>query len=178
MRNRCFNLDKFRVFNKIDCQEFGGSFQDYLGGVADIQGRINRNSLVLYTWRFKPRGYQSYVLWTGSPQVIYFELCSLGTYVWVVLCNRLSLVPLNRPLNLQVIILSDNKDSHSLEMKRQKPWITRDADFIIFIIIYTLKYVHQKCQWLKCNKAEDEQYSTAGGSPPPMCVSPCGLEHW
>ena len=34
-----------------------------------------------------------------------------------------------------------------------------------------------KSQWLKCSKAEDEQYSMAGGSPPPTYVSPCGLEH-
>ena len=34
-----------------------------------------------------------------------------------------------------------------------------------------------KSRWLRYSKAEDEQYSTAGGSPPPTCVSPCGLEH-
>ena len=49
---------------------------------------------------------------------------------------------------------------------------------LLLIIIYTTsKYVHYESQWLKCSKAEDEQYSTAGGSLPPACVIPCGLEH-
>ena len=33
-----------------------------------------------------------------------------------------------------------------------------------------------KSQWLKCNMAEDEQYSRAGGSPPQMYVSLCDLK--
>ena len=32
-------------------------------------------------------------------------------------------------------------------------------------------------RWLKCNKAEDERYSTAGGSPPLIYVILCALEH-
>ena len=32
-------------------------------------------------------------------------------------------------------------------------------------------------RWLKCSKAEDEQYSMAGGSPPPTYVTPCALEY-
>ena len=43
MTNRCFNFGQVQGLYKIDCQEYGGSFQDYLGRVADIQGRINRN---------------------------------------------------------------------------------------------------------------------------------------
>ena len=44
--------------------------------------------------------------------------------------------------------------------------------------IYIMKkYVHHKSRWLKYSKAEDEQYSTAGGSPPPTYVSICALEH-
>ena len=35
----------------------------------------------------------------------------------------------------------------------------------------------KKSLWLRCNKAEDEQYSTADGSPPPICVSLCALGH-
>ena len=45
MTNRRFNLDKFRVY-KIDCQEYGESFQDYLGGVADLQRQDNLDFLV------------------------------------------------------------------------------------------------------------------------------------
>ena len=41
MTNRRFNFDKFRGFYKIDCQEYGKSFQDYLGGVVDIQRQDN-----------------------------------------------------------------------------------------------------------------------------------------
>ena len=37
-----------------------------------------------------------------GPQGMYFELLRSGTYVWVVLCNTLSLVPVTRALNLQV----------------------------------------------------------------------------
>ena len=49
---------------------------------------------------------------------------------------------------------------------------------LLLIIIYTSsKYVHHESRWLRCSKAEDEQYSTADGSPPPICVSPCVLEH-
>ena len=50
---------------------------------------------------------------------------------------------------------------------------------LLFIIIYTLsrKYVHYESLWLKYNKAEDERYSTAGGSPPPTYVNLCALEH-
>ena len=49
---------------------------------------------------------------------------------------------------------------------------------LLLIIIYTTsKYVHHESQWLKYSKAEDEQYSTAGGSLPPTYVSLCALEH-
>ena len=45
MTNRRFNVDKFRVY-KIDCQEFGGSFQDYLGRVTDSTKQDNPEILV------------------------------------------------------------------------------------------------------------------------------------
>ena len=49
---------------------------------------------------------------------------------------------------------------------------------LLLIIIYTtFKYVHYESRWLKCSKAEDEQYSMTGGSPPPIYVSLCALEH-
>ena len=49
---------------------------------------------------------------------------------------------------------------------------------LLLIIIYTMsKYVHYESRWLKCSKAEDEQYSTADGSPPPTYMSLCALEH-
>ena len=41
MTNHRFNFDKFRVFYKIDCQEYGESFQDYLVGVAGKQRQDN-----------------------------------------------------------------------------------------------------------------------------------------
>ena len=41
LTNRRFNFDKFRVLYKIDCQKYGGSFQDYLGGVADLKRQDN-----------------------------------------------------------------------------------------------------------------------------------------
>ena len=48
---------------------------------------------------------------------------------------------------------------------------------LLLIIIYTTsKYVHYESRWLKYNKAEDERYSTASGSPPPTYVSLCALE--
>ena len=49
---------------------------------------------------------------------------------------------------------------------------------LLLIIIYTLsrKYVHYESRWLKCNKAEAELYSTAGGYPPSTYVSLCALE--
>ena len=46
MTNRHFNFDKFRVFYKIDCQEYGESFQDYLVGVAGKQRQDNPDFLV------------------------------------------------------------------------------------------------------------------------------------
>ena len=49
-----------------------------------------------------------------------------------------------------------------------------------FIIYHNIYIVTEVCtyesRWLKCNKAEDERYSTAGGSPPPIYVSLCALE--
>ena len=49
---------------------------------------------------------------------------------------------------------------------------------LLFIIIYPWlwKYVHYESRWLKCNTAEDEQYSMVGGSPPPTYVNLCALE--
>ena len=48
---------------------------------------------------------------------------------------------------------------------------------LLLIIMYTSsKYVHHESRWIKCSKAEDERYSTAGGSPPTY-VSLCALEH-
>ena len=34
LTNRRFNFDKFRVCIRLTCQTFGGSYQDYLGGVT------------------------------------------------------------------------------------------------------------------------------------------------
>ena len=34
LTNRHFNFDKFRVYIRLTCQTFGGSYQDYLGGVT------------------------------------------------------------------------------------------------------------------------------------------------
>ena len=34
LTNRRFNFDKFRVYIRLTCQTFGGSYQDYLGGVT------------------------------------------------------------------------------------------------------------------------------------------------
>ena len=48
---------------------------------------------------------------------------------------------------------------------------------VLLIIIYTTsKYVHDESRWLKYSMAEAEQYSTAGGSPPPTYVSLCALK--
>ena len=48
---------------------------------------------------------------------------------------------------------------------------------LLLIIIYTTsKYVHDESRWLRCNMAEVEQCSTAGGSPPLTYVSLCALE--
>ena len=43
MTNHRFNFRQVQGLYKIDCHEYGGSFQDYLGGVEDKQGRINQN---------------------------------------------------------------------------------------------------------------------------------------
>ena len=44
----------------------------------------------------------------------------------------------------------------------------------LLVIIYTMsQYVHYESRCLKYSKAKDEQYSTAGGSPPPTYVSLC-----
>ena len=49
---------------------------------------------------------------------------------------------------------------------------------LLLVIIYTSsKYVHHEIRWLKFSKAEDERYSTAGGSIPLTYVSLCALEH-
>ena len=49
---------------------------------------------------------------------------------------------------------------------------------LLLIIICTMsKYVHDESRWLKYSRAEDEQYSTADGSPPPIYVSLRALEH-
>ena len=42
--------------------------------------------------------------------------------------------------------------------------------------IYIVKYVHNESLWLRCSKAVDERYSTADGSPPPICLGLCALE--
>ena len=34
LTNRHFNFDKFKVCIRLTCQTFGGSYQDYLGGVT------------------------------------------------------------------------------------------------------------------------------------------------
>ena len=34
LTNHRFNFDKFRVCIRLTCQMFGGSYQDYLGGVT------------------------------------------------------------------------------------------------------------------------------------------------
>ena len=41
MTNRRFNFDKFRVCIRLTCQKYDGSFQDYLGGVADLKRQDN-----------------------------------------------------------------------------------------------------------------------------------------
>jgi len=41
LTNRHFNYDKFRVFIRLTCQTFGGSFQDYLGGVTYLKRQDN-----------------------------------------------------------------------------------------------------------------------------------------
>ena len=41
LTNRRFNFDKFRVCMRLTCQKYGGSFQDYLGGVADLKRKDN-----------------------------------------------------------------------------------------------------------------------------------------
>ena len=54
----------------------------------------------------------------------------------------------------------------------------KDRGPALLLIIYTSpRYVHHESRWLKCSKAEDELYSTAGGSPPPIEVGPCALEY-
>ena len=48
---------------------------------------------------------------------------------------------------------------------------------LLLIITYTSsKYVHHESRWLKYSTAEDEQYSTAGGSPLPTYMSLSALE--
>ena len=37
LTNRRFNFDKFRVCIRLTCQTFGGSYQDYLGGVTYLK---------------------------------------------------------------------------------------------------------------------------------------------
>ena len=37
LTNRRFNFDKFRVCIRLTCQTFGGSYQDYLDGVAYLK---------------------------------------------------------------------------------------------------------------------------------------------
>ena len=37
LTNRRFNFDKFKVCIRLTCQKYGGSFQDYLGGVEDLK---------------------------------------------------------------------------------------------------------------------------------------------
>ena len=41
LTNRHFNYDKFRVFIRLTCQTFDGSYQDYLGGVAYLKRQDN-----------------------------------------------------------------------------------------------------------------------------------------
>ena len=126
-------------------------------------------------------GIDSYVLfgsnttyvWTGSPQVIILFTARFeydhkpdqegGTW--------------SKTISPQVIMWNDNDNNNDTftfeEGKKDR------GPALLFIIIYTWlwKYVHHESWWLKCSKAEAELCSTADGSPPPICVSPCGLEH-
>ena len=43
MTNRSFNFRQVQGLYKIDYHEYDGSFHDYVGGVAEKQGRINQN---------------------------------------------------------------------------------------------------------------------------------------
>ena len=53
----------------------------------------------------------------------------------------------------------------------------RGLALLLYIICTLSKYIHLESRWLKYSKAEDEQYSMAGGSPPPTYVNLCALEY-